>query len=45
MSRSALSEKSAKVAIWTLSALLLSVIAFLYLGPNFIHVGDLSPGA
>ena len=44
MSRPAVSEKGATVAIWTLSALLLAVIAFLYLGPNFIHVKDLSPG-
>ncbi|MBK9420584.1 MAG: DUF420 domain-containing protein [Flavobacteriales bacterium] len=44
MNKPAVSEKGATVAIWTLSALLLTVIAFLYLGPNFINVGNLSQG-
>lgn len=44
MTRPVVSERGAKVAAWTLSALLLSVIAFLYLGPKFINVGDLAQG-
>lgn len=43
MSWTALSPKKANALVWGLSAFLIGVVAFLYLGPNILDLGDLSP--
>ncbi|HEY0976151.1 MAG TPA: DUF420 domain-containing protein [Flavobacteriales bacterium] len=43
MSSTALSPKKANALVWGLSAFLIGAVAFLYLGPNILDLGDLSP--
>lgn len=42
MSGSALPERKADLLVWSLSILLIGVVAFLYLGPNLLSLGGLS---
>lgn len=39
------SQRRANLIVWGLSIVLIGAVAFLYLGPNLLSLGDLSPGA
>lgn len=43
MSSQGISTRNANLIVWGGSAFLIGVVAFLYMGPNILHLGDLAP--